>query len=431
MKSKLVLNTAWMTFGQGIYAACQWATLIILARFGGAGLVGDYALGLAVTTPVMIFSQLQIRYVLVTDVADQYTFDDYFFVRLMTTGLAGLFLVALTLLGDFSGGVGAIILAVGVAKAFENLSDLLYGVSQRHERLDLIGISLALRAVLGLAALTAGLYLGGRLFVGVLAMAVAWALVLVIYDRRVTASWRQQAEGRRPRPAAEVLRRALQLTRLGLPLGVTVMLGSLNTNIPRYFIASQVGQQGLGALAAMAYFVIAGDLVVNAIGQSASSRLATSFASGAIAAFRRLLGYMVLTSAMLGAAGVLTALVLGPSILRLLYGAGFAQNTDIFVWVMIAGAIGYLASPLGYALTAMRWFRLQPMILGTVVAVNVLGCYLLVSRYGLGGAVGAWIGSLLCQALLFSVVVQRRLRRERRPQSGAAHHGLIASGRSE
>ena len=431
MKSKLVLNTAWMTFGQAVYAACQWATLIILARFGGAELVGDYALALAVTTPVFIFSQLQIRYVFVTDVVDRYAFGDYLLVRLMTTGLAGLFLVALMLFGDFSWGVGAVILAVGVARAFESLSDLLYGVSQRHERLDLIGISLVLRAVLGLAALTLGLYLGDRLVVGVLAMAASWAAVLVIYDRRVTAGWRQQAERRGPRPTPEVLRRAIQLARLGLPLGVTVMLGSLNTNIPRYFVASQIGQQGLGALAAMAYFVIAGDLVVNAIGQSASSRLATSFASGATAAFRRLLGYMLLVSAVLGAAGVLAALVLGPSILRFLYGAEFVQKADIFAWVMTAGAIGYLASPLGYALTAMRWFRLQPVVLATVVAVNALGCYLLVSRYGLGGAVGAWIGSLLCQALLFAVVSRRRLQRERRAQSGAAHSSLIASARSE
>jgi O-antigen/teichoic acid export membrane protein len=121
---------------------------------------------------------------------------------------------------------------------------------------------------------------------------------------------------------------------------------------------------------------------------------------------------MVLASAILGAAGLLIALALGSPLLRLIYGTEFAQNADIFVWVMFAGAVGYLAAPLGYGLTAMRSFQIQPLILGLAIIINVVGCYLLVPPFGLAGAVWAWTGSRLCQVLLCAWAGKQRLRSE-------------------
>ena len=66
-------NFAWTTVGNAAYSACQWALVCLLAKLGSPEMVGQYALGLAVTTPVLMLGQLNLRAVLATDVAERHT----------------------------------------------------------------------------------------------------------------------------------------------------------------------------------------------------------------------------------------------------------------------------------------------------------------------------------------------------------------------
>ena len=58
---------AWTFAGNTIYAACQWAMLVIVAKLGSADAVGVFALAFAVTAPVMLLTGLQLRAVQATD----------------------------------------------------------------------------------------------------------------------------------------------------------------------------------------------------------------------------------------------------------------------------------------------------------------------------------------------------------------------------
>src|ERR1044072_4016691 len=60
-------NFSWTLAGNLIYSGCQWGVLIVLARLGSPEQVGQFALALAVTAPVIMLSNLQLRGVLATD----------------------------------------------------------------------------------------------------------------------------------------------------------------------------------------------------------------------------------------------------------------------------------------------------------------------------------------------------------------------------
>ena len=57
----LRLNASWTFGGNLVYAACQWGMLVALAKFGSPELVGRFALALAVTAPVYMLTNLQLR----------------------------------------------------------------------------------------------------------------------------------------------------------------------------------------------------------------------------------------------------------------------------------------------------------------------------------------------------------------------------------
>jgi O-antigen/teichoic acid export membrane protein len=396
-------SAAWALAGNAVYAGTQWLALVALARLGTPAAVGQFALGMAIGAPVVLLCNLQLRSVLATDARDEHAWPDYLGLRLATTALALAAIAGLAGLG-YGGEAAWVILLVGLAKAVEAVSDLCYGLMQKHERMDAMARSLILRGVLGLGALAAGLALAD-VRAAVAGMALAWAAVLVAHDLPAAARLVPRAM-RAPRLA----RPALALVRVALPLGASMLFLSLNQNIPRYVLERHLGEAGLGIFAALAYVPVAGEIVIRALGQTAMPRLARHWATGERAAFDRLLLRLLGLGAALGAAGVALAAVIGELALALLFGAPYAAEADVLTWLMAAAALTYLGSLLGYAASATRAFARFTLPYAAVTAVAAIAALTLIPRHGLHGA--AWalgaIGAATCLAPLAILMSQRR-----------------------
>ncbi|MBD2339181.1 oligosaccharide flippase family protein [Calothrix sp. FACHB-156] len=389
-------NFSWTFIGNTVYAGCQWGMLVVLAKLGSPEMVGQFTLGLAVTAPVIMFTNLQLRAVQATDAKQQYLFSDYLGLRLLGTTLALIVIAAITLMSGYQLQTSLIVLLVGLAKAFESISDVYYGLIQQHERMDRMAISLMIKGLLSLLLLGMGVYISGQLMWGVVGLVLAWAVVLVTYDiRSGTYILSSQKFAQKPRLHLQTLSKLIWLA---LPMGFVMMLISLNTSIPRYFIDGYLGQRELGVFAAISYLMVAGNMVVNALGQSASPRLAKYYVAGNQVAFRTLLLQLVGIAALMGGVGVVIVLLAGQEILTLLYRPEYAQYTDVFVWLMIAASIEYIASFLGYGMTAARYFRVQMPLFASVTTASAIVCLWLIPIWGLQGAAIALIVSAIVQA---------------------------------
>ena len=395
------MNFYWTLAGNLVYATCQWGMLVVLAKLGSVEMVGLLALGIAMTSPVIALTGLQLRAIQATDARGEYRFGDYLGLRMLMTS------VALVLIGLAAWGYHAearlTILAVGLAKAVESISDVIFGLLQQHERMDRIARSMMIKGLLSLTVLATVVAATGSVFLSMLATAGAWGVVLVLYDiPSAIRVFAMMAPGDRAASLAVIrpqFRRGA-LTRLAwtaLPLGIVMMLLSINLNIPRYFVEHQGGEYELGILAALAYLTTAGNQVVNALGQSASPRLSQYHAAGNVAAFRRLLVRLVVVNLSMGGLGIAAALIAGRELLGILYRPEYAEHGAVFVWIMIGGAVSYLGSAFGYAATSRRQLTLQPMAVLTTTATSLLASWLLIPHWGMQGA--AWsmvISSTVC-----------------------------------
>jgi O-antigen/teichoic acid export membrane protein len=396
--------------------------LVVLAKLGTPQLVGEFALALAITAPIVLGAGLSLRSVQATDAASEYPFGDYLLVRLLTTAAAGAVIVGIVWFSDYRWHTAAIILVVGLAKAFESVSDIFYGLLQQHERMDRIALSMMIKGPLSLAAIGAAVYLSGDLLVGVSGLAAAWLLVLVVYDVRNGASLLNVAS-RSEHASVEfgsILARQLQLswrpralmtlTLLALPVGIVMALISFNSNIPRYFIEHHLGTWDLGIFAAVAYPLTAGTTVVNALGQSAVPTLARYYADGDYRAFSSLMRKLLGLGLAIGIGGVLLIWLFGRPILLLLYRPEYSDRVGIFLWLGLSAGISYVASLLGYAMTAARYFRVQLLVFLISTLVTVAGCAVLIPRYQLLGAAIAMILAAICQAIGSAAVITHALR---------------------
>jgi len=389
-------NFYWTLLGNVVYAGCQWAMLVVLAKLGTPEMVGQFALALAVTAPVMLLSNLQLRAIQATDTKGEYQFADYLALRLITTVLALLVIIVVTIAGGYQSETAFVIVAIAIAKSIESISDVFYGFLQQKERMDHIAVSLIARGILSTVALASAIFLTRNLVYGAMGLAAVWATVLVLHDiphARLIQGISEKSFFKRSsltdiRCHAKTL---LKLFWVSLPLGLVMMLISLNTNLPRYFIEHYLGQRELGIFAAMAYLQVIGTTVVSALGQSASPRLAREYASEKRAEFRRLLLKLVGIALVLGLLGVLIAATAGHAVLSLLYSPEFAEHSNLLIRLMMAAALWYVTSILGYAATAKRKIHKQPIVLLTTILISALSCYWLIPTEGLLGAANSMV----------------------------------------
>lgn len=399
--------------------------LVVLARLGSAEMVGRFGYGLAVTAPIVLFCNLQLRSVQATDARGQFRFADYLRLRLLTNGVA---LAAIATLAPLVGGDAATaraILLLGLAKVIEATSDAYYGLQQRNGRMDRIARSLLLRGPLGLGGLLVGVVLTGSVVWGVAGMALGWLVVLVAHDVPASHGTRREtapAIGPPPERAGPAAPRLVRLARLALPLGLAAVITSLTANVPAYFIEFRHGMREVGLFTSLAYLLVVGSYVLSSLGQAALPRLADFHAARERRSFLVLLGGLLAFAALVSGAAVLAAMGFGERLLAGLYGPAFAREGEAFVALTAAWSSLYLFWFLGVALAAVRRFRALLLVrLAAAVAV-VAGCALWVPGAPLIGAARAIALSggvqIALSCLVLATAVARRNGSDRTEHAG-------------
>lgn len=410
--SSLSRAFGWTFLGRMVYGACQWGILSVLAKLGGTSAVGRFALALAITAPVSVLANMQLRSIYATDVREEFSWSTYWRLRLVLS-LASFGLVLFALPTSASLREDALTIAiVAASKAVEMVEDLMYGVFQRHQAMHRFGRSLLLRGIGSVVAVAATAAAGLPLAASVGAMLVVWIAVLLLHDWPHATRLRAAATAV-SRPSG----RSGRLLWLALPMGLVMLLDSLNQNVPRYLLEWTGGTSELGIYVAMAYVIQLGGTVVFALGTPLATAMARDYAERRGASFtRRAVGLLVITAGF-GVAGVAFAWLAGEPFLRLVYSEQFAAH-DVFVWVMVGAGLQYLVLTCNNVLTTTRRLRIQALLWAATLAATTASAWALVPVRGILGAAQAFALGMAVGALLAGVavaVVVRNVRR-REPQ---------------
>lgn len=383
-------NFGWAFAGNAVYQACQWLVLVVLAKLLTATDVGLFALALAICTPIMTFSGLNLRAVQVTDAREEHRFGHFLSLQLFNAALALVVIAGIVLVSGYGVQTACLIIAVGLGQAVVLVRDVFIAFSQKHERMDAVGVSKAVLGVASISALSLTVWLTRNLLAGVVAMQAAKLLVFLGWDLRATgrlvAAYVNEPVASYLRPIWQP-RIMLSLAWLALPLGLTTVLVAVYNNLPRYFIAAFLDEERLGYFAAIMALAMAGTMVTTAAGMSALPRL-SRYAVENRTAYFRLLFQLVLFGAGFGLLGLLVVALAGEPLLRIIFTADYADHSDLFMWSMVFAAVTYAVTFLGYGLTALRRFRLQVLPYGAALAVSAVAAWLLIPAHGI--VAGAW-----------------------------------------
>lgn len=392
-------NFSWNLIGSVCYSLSQWLVLIIIAKTVNTATVGLYALGMAVTAPILMLTNLQLRQVQATDTKEQYSYSEYLGLRVFSNVVALLIMVVFIVFADYTFEKCTIVLLVGVAKIIDSYSDVIYGRFQQVERMEFIGISRIIKAIINICVMSFTLFITKDLIISLIVLNITLIMSLYFYDFKKVKVFVTNSN---PIYTFQVQKRLFLMT---VPLGLMLMFSSLNTNFPRLVIEKFIGEEALGIFAGIAYLIIAGNIFISAVGQAGAPRLARLYQDNEIPLFKKLLIKLVMLGAGIGVIGLLIAIIAGNNLLKLIYNGNYIGFNELFILVMISGIFTYASSFLGYGLTAMRVYKFQP-ILGLIWLISsIISSFIIIPKFSLIGAGYTLIFSSIVQLLTISVVI--------------------------
>ena len=395
----------WFLAGTILYAASQWGLLILIAKIGSPEILGKYTLGLSVSAPIIMFTNLRLRFVISSDMSDDFFFNDYLSLRLCTTLLAFVLILCIALTFNPLRNIFAIVIIIAIAKSLEAMSDIYYGLLQRCEYVQRIALSLIVKGIGTVSIFGILLYLSRSIEIALGGIVLVWGSLLVFFDRhaplylnhrnRKKLVWHfQKVSSADIFSFGFVNNRQVQLMALAkkaLPLGIVAFLVSLSTNIPRYIIAWSQGARTLGFYSALSYIMIAGVMVIGSCGQPAIPRLALLARDGKVQELKKLIIKLLLLALLVGFSGWIIAFNYGATILRFFYGEEYFFYAKELYWIMVAAGLNYMALILWYTLTALQRFQIQVYFFVTDVIIVTLVSLWLVPQRGIMGAIIALI----------------------------------------
>lgn len=393
----LKVNISWTFLGNIIYALTQWGILVSLTKLGTPTMVGQYTLGLALTAPVVMLTNLQARTVQATDIENEYSFGEFLGLRTVSVLLYFMVMGVITFTVSSSNETLLVVLLITIAKAVESISDIIYGLMQKNEIMKNIAVSKILKGVSSLIIVSLILSITNNIISSIIGLIFTWFFLLIIVDLRYATKMVDI------KPIFNS-RKMLNLIKVSTPLGIAHMLSSLNTNIPRYILEHYINEEALGYFAAIAYLLVAGSTIIVAVGHAVTPRLSKYYKVNK-PKFKKLLLKLMLLGFFIGILGFVIASIAGEYILAIVYSSEYAQYNNILILVVIAGLFTFTGAFLGYGITAAKMFRIQPYMNIIWITASALSGFILIPKYGISGAAYTLIVSSIIQFLTRVIVL--------------------------
>lgn len=411
-KNSLKKNFAWGLAGNVIFNLSQWLNLAILTKFLNPSEVGSFALAMATCAPIIIFSTLRMNVTQVTDVAKTFTVSDFLGLQSLTGALAVTLLFCYSLFNNIGGTELALLIAAAVAQLIVAFKEILLGVAQQKERMDIVATSKILSSCISLATLLLFLPFLPNALTAFVLLTISRLIALLAWDvsavspKSSKARIPEQRKNNWPRFNVAAL---TKIVKKSLPLGVASMLHSVAINVPKYQIAFYISEDQLAYFVAITALSMTGKMAIQAAVSTTLPRLSNTFVTDR-RAFIKLLSNLILFSIIIGIAGVSFSHLFGSQVLRLAFSPEYARHSELLTTSMATVMIAYLSTIFSFALSAASHQSVHPVGCALAgIATFATGCYL-VPQFGLYGATySIGIGALV-ETLIFASTLLLALR---------------------
>lgn len=355
---------------------------ILLARYTAPEVVGQYALALAISTPIFVFAQLGLKGVYLTH-SSHIAFRVYFKVQIFAALLA---LVLVCVVGFiFVPKLVLVIVLVGLVKMVDTLADLFTGPLQSYNSTQVIFLGVSASAIVSSLAAGLTLHFSRSLELTLFALALATALTSVVgVCFPALGVIRREENSHSTSSRSDVV----EVLRAGVPAGLGGSVLALTASAPQYFLAAFWGGTEVAHYAIFFYIIMIADIFVSTVSQGwiRKARDENVNRSGSSQGFLRYtLTVSGVWSAVLvpvGLIGLGTSFVLIPTV----FGAEYTLRLNVLIPIFAAIIVMPLLNFSNIAVIVRNLYRHTLTLSGLSAAVSLGAGAILIPQLGVSGA---------------------------------------------
>lgn len=383
----------WNTWGSVIYLGVQWLQTILVVRLLGYEEAGVFSLAMSVTNIFYALSVYGMKNFQISDIQAKYSAGNYVLSRVVT-GVSSLLLCSIfAIINGYEFGQIVCIVAYMIFKLSETFFDSFLGFYQKHWRMDFMGKSMTMRALLMLIIFPTILWVSKDLLLAIVVMTAAVFCVIILYDLR----------------NAHRLEAIHLLANGGciwpllvecLPLAVYSILSTSIGSIPRYFLEVYQGSEKLGIYASVAAPTLIVQMASTYIFNPMVTVFSESYNEKNKGKFLKTLWQCCMAVVVVSIVAVIGAEIFGRFGLRVLYGESILPYEYLLIPLIICTVTTACSWLFCGVLTVLRNFRALLIGNGFAAVGSIILSMVLIPMCDMQGATYA-----LLIGNLFGIVV--------------------------
>lgn len=369
----------WNAVGNVIYLGCQWLVVVLVTKMGGFSDAGLLSIAMSVSATFQTIALFGIRNFQVSDLKGEFSDTHYVGFRTITCTLALLICMGFSLIARYRSWQLLAILLFMLFRLAESFSDVLHGIAQKNDRLDIAGKSFAIKGVGLLAVFYISYRFMGNLCFSLLLMAAFSLSSTFLFDLFIVRRFSRFALLANPANCVPMAKKTI-------PLCLYMFLYSAISTVPKLFLERQTDEAILGAYSSVFAPALLISTAATFLYQPFISAFATAWAKKDNKHFVKLLFRFVALIVFIGIVAMFAAHFLGEVAFKFVFGEQILEYLYLLNPILIAICGISLLSFFGALETIVRDFL--GLILGCGIGFisELISTRQLIRSFGINGA---------------------------------------------
>lgn len=373
-----------------VTAFSAWLMLWYLIRFGRTEDVGLFGLVQAIALPLYMFLTFKLRTIQITDTSNNYSNNDYLGARILLAAI-NIFIAVIFFNIFYSNDIVLAIIALSFGYSLSIIKEYYISLMQLNERNDIYLISNIFQSILSLLVFISVYYLTKNIIYAIAGFSLLRLPSLYI-DQYLTKKFNNTNYNLALKNLFNKEGSIKKLLIVGMPLGITAVIGATFTSIPRIVLEKFDSLEALGIFTMLMSLIVVVNLFMSSFTQAILPRLSKLYKAD-MKAFNKMSFIFFILLFVISLVGLFLGYLYSKEILSIVFGKKYSIYSNEFFMCMISAALLAFFHYANMLLNAIKYFSKQMYIYALCALFSLVSSILLIPLYGLEGAI---YSSMIC-----------------------------------
>ncbi|MBR2246591.1 MAG: hypothetical protein IJ880_06155 [Bacilli bacterium] len=406
-KNIIKRSTFWNLIASLLNSFMTAILLFFVTWINGVDKAGMFTIASAFAYQCLSLGNFGARNYHASDVKFEYSYSEYFYVRM----ISGVLMYSLLLWYTFGQGYtlekALIVLAFGIFKSVDAFEDLIHGEFQRHNRLDIGCILQSFRYLASIIVFVLVLLITKSIILSCIIVSIVTFILLIVWNKPLIKKYFSKKKKFNKT-------KVKKLFLICLPICLGNAVNMYIVNCPKYMIDSVMASkfQTYFGIIFIPVFII--NLLSTVIYRPYVKSLGDNWQDKDYKGFFKIVLRQVFIIVALTLLVIVFGYIIGLQIMGIIYGVKLNKYMLAFILLLVGGGLNSLASYFSVVLTAAR--AQNKLFIG--YAITFIASFLislsLVKSYGIDGASYVYVILNLITVVLFTIFMMIRYMQDRK-----------------